>query len=131
MDTPFGYTGGATISNVGLVNASVTGNYDVGALVGYLGGSSSITNAYAAGSVSVGDTAASAEVANQGTDIIVSGHAGIDQADVGNRCPSCIAEWGIHLAPLKLRLSHGHRPRNATVWQRLPCELERIPGLVR
>ena len=48
----FGYTSGATIENVGLVNANITGQYSVGALVGYATNSSSINNSYATGGVS-------------------------------------------------------------------------------
>ena len=48
----FGYTSGASIENVGLVNANITGQNDVGALVGYNNNSSSIDNSYATGSVS-------------------------------------------------------------------------------
>ena len=40
----FGYTSGATIENVGLVNANITGQSGVGALVGYATNSSSIDN---------------------------------------------------------------------------------------
>ncbi len=48
----FGYTSGATIENVGLLNANITGQYGVGGLVGYNRYSSSIDNSYATGSVS-------------------------------------------------------------------------------
>ncbi len=48
----FGYTSGATIENVGLLNANITGEYHVGDLVGYSNNSSSIANSYATGSVS-------------------------------------------------------------------------------
>ena len=44
-----GYTSGATIENVGLVNANITGQNNVGALVGYNNNSSSIDNSYATG----------------------------------------------------------------------------------
>ncbi|HUW26803.1 MAG TPA: MBG domain-containing protein [Gallionella sp.] len=51
----FGYVQNATISNVGLVGGSVTGNYYVGGLAGRLdafgGGTTSISNSYAAGNV--------------------------------------------------------------------------------
>ena len=47
----FGYTSGATIENVGLLNANVTGQNNVGALVGYNNNSSRIDNSYATGSV--------------------------------------------------------------------------------
>ena len=40
------------VGNVGLVNANVTGQNNVGALVGYSNTSSSIDNSYAIGSVS-------------------------------------------------------------------------------
>ncbi len=46
----FGWTSGATISNVGLTNASVTGTERVGVLAGYLNGGS-IANSYATGTV--------------------------------------------------------------------------------
>ncbi len=47
----FGYTKGAAIENVGLINANVTGQNNVGALVGYNNNSSSIDNSYATGTV--------------------------------------------------------------------------------
>ncbi len=46
----FGYAYGATISNVGLVNVSITGKNQVGGLAGYSQGN--ITNSYTTGSVS-------------------------------------------------------------------------------
>ncbi|WP_018702129.1 beta strand repeat-containing protein [Anaeromusa acidaminophila] len=46
----FGYTNGATISNVGLLNVNLTGKNDVGGLVGY-NASGTVTNSYASGSV--------------------------------------------------------------------------------
>ncbi len=48
----FGATSGATIENVGLINADITGKGNVGGLVGYSNNSSSIANSYATGSVS-------------------------------------------------------------------------------
>ncbi|MBU6266111.1 MAG: filamentous hemagglutinin N-terminal domain-containing protein [Sphingomonadales bacterium] len=47
----FGYVGSGTISNVALTNASVTGYYQVGGLVGQADGGS-ISNAFVSGSVS-------------------------------------------------------------------------------
>ncbi|SFX49705.1 MBG domain-containing protein [Azotobacter vinelandii] len=47
----FGYTSGATISNVGLAGGSVTGNDDVGTLIGYMQ-DGSVTNASASATVS-------------------------------------------------------------------------------
>lgn len=53
----FGRTGGATITNVNLVNVNITGNSDygfamVGALIGYATGATTITNCSSSGSVS-------------------------------------------------------------------------------
>ncbi len=47
----FGQTSGATIENVGLVNATITGQNNVGGLAGSSYNSSSIDNSYATGSV--------------------------------------------------------------------------------
>jgi len=52
----FGYTNGATIQNVGLVGGSITGNQQVGGLVGYNYNQSSIDNSYATGSVTATGT---------------------------------------------------------------------------
>ena len=46
----FGYTNGATISNLGLLDATVTGDYNVGALVGYAN-DTTLNNTSASGSV--------------------------------------------------------------------------------
>ena len=48
----FGRTSNGIISNVGLLNVNITGNYYVGGLVGSENSSGSITNSYSAGSVS-------------------------------------------------------------------------------
>ncbi|ACF14322.1 filamentous haemagglutinin family outer membrane protein [Chloroherpeton thalassium ATCC 35110] len=48
----FGYTDGATIKNLGLTNADITGNQCVGAFVGYHDNSASISECYVAGSIS-------------------------------------------------------------------------------
>jgi hypothetical protein len=48
----FGETSGATLSNVGLLNANITGQNDVGSLAGANEYSSSISSSYATGSVS-------------------------------------------------------------------------------
>ena len=50
----FGYTDGATIANIGLENVDVTGNNNVGGLVGYNDGGG-ISNSYAAGTVEGND----------------------------------------------------------------------------
>ena len=47
----FGYTSGAALQNINLVNVNITGGDHVGGLVGY-SGSSSVTNSYATGNVS-------------------------------------------------------------------------------
>jgi filamentous hemagglutinin family protein len=47
----FGYTNGATISNLGLIDFNIVGGYFVGGLVGYNFGST-ISNSYATGAVS-------------------------------------------------------------------------------
>ena len=47
----FGQTNGATVQNVGLVNANITGNNLTGGLVGLANFGTTITNAYATGSV--------------------------------------------------------------------------------
>ena len=48
----FGYTSGATLENVGLLNINITGGNSVGALAGFIAYSSNIDNSYATGSVS-------------------------------------------------------------------------------
>ncbi|MEA1972966.1 MAG: GLUG motif-containing protein, partial [Candidatus Cloacimonadota bacterium] len=48
----FGYTDGATITNLGLVDADITGSLNVGGLVGYNYDESTISNSYSTGSVS-------------------------------------------------------------------------------
>ncbi|WP_121628905.1 YDG domain-containing protein, partial [Poseidonibacter antarcticus] len=53
----FGFTNGASIKNIGIVNATITGQEYVGGLVGFNNDSSTITNSYASGDVS-GDTSA-------------------------------------------------------------------------
>ena len=50
----FGYTNGATIKNLGLVDVDIKGRDYVGGLVGYNNTTSSITNSYASGTVSGG-----------------------------------------------------------------------------
>ena len=45
-------TSGATIENVGLLNVNITGQNNVGGLVGYSNNSSSISNSFATGNVS-------------------------------------------------------------------------------
>jgi len=50
----FGYTHGATISNVGLVNCNITGGDDAGTLIGYVL-SSTITNSYSTGNLKNGN----------------------------------------------------------------------------
>ncbi len=80
----FGYTSGATIENVGLVNANITGQSGVGALVGYATNSSSIDNGYATGSVSganyvgglVGLSGSSSSIDNSYATVNVSGVSG-------------------------------------------------------
>ncbi|MFY9084081.1 beta strand repeat-containing protein [Aliarcobacter cryaerophilus] len=47
----FGFTSGATIKNIGLENVNITGNSEVGGLVGY-NQTSTISNSYATGTVS-------------------------------------------------------------------------------
>lgn len=48
----FGYTHGATISNLGVTNVDVTGgNMYFGGLVGYISNNSTVSNSYSAGSV--------------------------------------------------------------------------------
>jgi len=47
----FGNSTTATIKNLGLVNVNITGNLQVGGLIGSLGGSATITNCYTTGSV--------------------------------------------------------------------------------
>ena len=47
----FGRTEDVLITNLGVENVSVTGDYYVGGLVGYVSGSSTVTNSYATGSV--------------------------------------------------------------------------------
>ncbi len=47
----FGKTSGSNIENVGLINANITGQNNVGTLVGYNNNSSSIDNSYATGNV--------------------------------------------------------------------------------
>ena len=47
----FGYVSGATISNVTLVNADITGHEDVGGICGYLSGSSTASCCIVSGSV--------------------------------------------------------------------------------
>ena len=48
----FGYTSGAVIDSVGVVNENITGQNEVGGLVGLNDGSSTISNSYSTGSVS-------------------------------------------------------------------------------
>lgn len=48
----FGYSNGANISNVGLVDNEISGAHRTGSLVGYLVNASSINNCYATGSLS-------------------------------------------------------------------------------
>jgi filamentous hemagglutinin family protein len=69
----FSFASGAEISNVGLVNASITGNAAVGALVGYLTGTT-ISNSYSTGSV-IGGTATSHDL---------GGLAGINAGTISN-----------------------------------------------
>ncbi len=69
----FGYTSGATIENVGLLNANIMGQSGVGALVGYNTNSSSIDNSYATGSVSGGS----------GSDY-VGGLVGVNDSSISN-----------------------------------------------
>ena len=64
----FGYTDGATIANVGMVGGSVTGNSNVGGLVGLQASSGSITNVYATVAVS-GASVVGGLVGNQQGDI--------------------------------------------------------------
>jgi len=47
----FGYTNGATISNLGMTSVSITGQWAVGGLVAYHALASTITNCYSTGSV--------------------------------------------------------------------------------
>lgn len=47
----FGYTSGATISDVGLIDNNVTGSHEVGGLVGRTEGGTTISNSYTTGSV--------------------------------------------------------------------------------
>ena len=56
----FGYTSGATMSNIGLIGANVSGSgtsAEVGALIGYMA-SGSVAGAYATGAVRPATTAA-------------------------------------------------------------------------
>lgn len=48
----FGYINVASISNLGIINANITGENNVGGLVGQAADNSSITNCYVAGAVS-------------------------------------------------------------------------------
>jgi hypothetical protein len=45
----FGYTDGASISNIGLINVNITGSAFVGGLAGYVSSSSSVNNSYTTG----------------------------------------------------------------------------------
>ena len=47
----FGFTGGATIKNLGIENCDITGRNNVGALIGILGNNSILENCYATGNV--------------------------------------------------------------------------------
>ena len=58
----FGATSNATISNVGLTNANITGFFDVGALIGDMTGTTSVSNSYSTGTVSGGYSASTSMV---------------------------------------------------------------------
>ncbi|MBL7136282.1 MAG: peptidase A26, partial [Candidatus Marinimicrobia bacterium] len=47
----FGYTNGSTISNLGVTNVDITGNDNVGGLVGFDDNNSEVNNSYSTGSV--------------------------------------------------------------------------------
>ena len=49
----FGYTSEATIQNLGVTNVNITGQYYVGGLVGLNSSSSTVSNSYSTGSVSI------------------------------------------------------------------------------
>ncbi|MDP8233002.1 MAG: GLUG motif-containing protein [Candidatus Zophobacter franzmannii] len=51
MQGLFGYTDGAAISNLGVTDVEISGNWSVGGLVGFNNNDSSITNCYSTGSV--------------------------------------------------------------------------------
>lgn len=55
----FGYTSGAEISRIGLIDADVCGNYYVGSLVGGCRDGSVVSNCYAAGQVTISESGSS------------------------------------------------------------------------
>lgn len=55
----FGYTSGAEISRIGLIDADVCGNYYVGSLVGGCRDGSVVSNCYAAGEVTISESGSS------------------------------------------------------------------------
>ena len=70
----FGYIDGATVSNVGLENADITGDNGVGGLVGWNVNGGTVKNSYLTGTVS-GDTS---------TGLDAGGLVGVNQATVEN-----------------------------------------------
>ncbi len=69
----FGYTNGANISNVGLTNVDITGNFYVGGLVG-VSDTSTITNSYVTGKVSA-DTSVGGLVGVSDTSTITNSYS--------------------------------------------------------
>jgi len=79
----FGFTNGATIRNIGLVNANITGQNGTGGLAGYALGGTTITNAYATGSVTGGTTVGGLVGGIDGS-TITSSYAMVDVIGSGN-----------------------------------------------
>jgi hypothetical protein len=71
----FGFTSGAIIQNVGLTNVNITGGSKVGALVGYLQTSSTVSTCYSTGNVS-------------GSSAIVGGLVGYNYSSTVSNCYS-------------------------------------------
>lgn len=91
----FGYISGADISNIGIIRVDITGQSQVGGLVGYALDSSSITNAYANGSVNgTGDHVGGLVGFNFVNCTITNSYANVNVNSTGNNVGGLVGSNG-------------------------------------